>query len=150
MGLGWRSRADIRSIRLRIAPRHFLIFKKTQKLTHISKNPPDTKRESIETTKENQEHSDENNELDDYDEDQANVSLAAMETSLKPVVLETLKKIADTYTKLSAFQKDRPEIAIGGFQRKPYTTPCGLGLMPCLYSSVSHCCVCYCLLSVKF
>ncbi|MED5531726.1 MAG: RNA polymerase sigma factor RpoD, partial [Pseudomonadota bacterium] len=46
-------------------------------------------------------------ELDDYDEDQANLSLAAMETSLKPVVLETLKKIADTYTKLSAFQNDR-------------------------------------------
>ena len=75
--------------------------------TDTSKNPPETKNETIETTKENQEHSDENSELDDYDEDQANVSLAAMETSLKPVVLETLKKIADTYTKLSAFQKDR-------------------------------------------
>ena len=73
----------------------------------VSKNPPETKNESIQTTKENQEHSDETNELDDYDEDQANVSLAAMETSLKPVVLETLKKIADTYTKLSAFQNDR-------------------------------------------
>ena len=73
----------------------------------VSKNPPETKNESGQITKENQEHSDETNELDDYDEDQANVSLAAMETSLKPVVLETLKKIADTYTKLSAFQNDR-------------------------------------------
>ncbi|MED5530922.1 MAG: RNA polymerase sigma factor region1.1 domain-containing protein, partial [Pseudomonadota bacterium] len=73
----------------------------------VSKNPSETKNESIQTTKESQEHSDETNELDDYDEDQANLSLAAMETSLKPVVLETLKKIADTYTILSTFQNDR-------------------------------------------
>ena len=45
-GLGWRSRADIWSIRLRIAPRHFLIFKKSVKIHHnpskftkINQNP---------------------------------------------------------------------------------------------------------------
>ena len=52
----------------------------------------------------------EQNEIEDheeYDEDQTNVSLAAMENSLKPTVLETLKKIADAYTKLSTLQNNR-------------------------------------------
>ena len=46
-------------------------------------------------------------ENDDFDEDQANVSLAAMENSLKPQVLKILKKIADAYSKLSSLQESR-------------------------------------------
>ena len=46
-------------------------------------------------------------ENEDFDEDQTNVSLAAMENSLKPQVLNTLKKIADAYSKLSSLQKNR-------------------------------------------
>ena len=38
-------------------------------------------------------------ENEDFDEDQANVSLAAMENSLKPQVLKILKKIADAFEK---------------------------------------------------
>ena len=49
----------------------------------------------------------EEEENDDFEEDQANVSLAAMENSLKPQVLNTLKKIADAYSKLSSLQKNR-------------------------------------------
>ena len=49
----------------------------------------------------------EEDENDDFEEDQANVSLAAMENSLKPQVLNTLKKIADAYSKLSSLQKNR-------------------------------------------
>ncbi|MGY3439426.1 MULTISPECIES: RNA polymerase sigma factor RpoD [unclassified Marinovum] len=45
---------------------------------------------------------------DDEDEDeQANMSLAAMETALKPQVLETLDRIADDYVKLSEMQDSR-------------------------------------------
>ena len=46
-------------------------------------------------------------ENEDFDEDQANVSLAAMENSLKPQVLKILKKIADAYSKLSSLQESR-------------------------------------------
>jgi len=46
-------------------------------------------------------------ENEDFDEDQANVSLAAMENSLKPQVLKILKKIADSYSKLSSLQESR-------------------------------------------
>ncbi len=46
-------------------------------------------------------------ENDDFEEDHANVSLAAMESSLKPTVLKTLKKIADAYSKLSFLQNNR-------------------------------------------
>ena len=49
----------------------------------------------------------ESNETEEYDDDKANVSLAAMESSLKPTVLETLKHIADTYAKLSSLQENR-------------------------------------------
>ena len=49
----------------------------------------------------------EEDENDDFEEGQANVSLAAMENSLKPQVLNTLKKIADAYSKLSSLQKNR-------------------------------------------
>ena len=49
----------------------------------------------------------EEEENDDFEEDQANVSLAAMENSLKPQVLNTLKKIADAYSKLSSLQRNR-------------------------------------------
>ena len=49
----------------------------------------------------------ENNESEEYDDDQANVSLAAMESSLKPTVLNTLKHIADTYIELSSLQESR-------------------------------------------
>ncbi len=52
-------------------------------------------------------NSTEEDETEDYDEDQANVSLAAMENTLKPKVLKTLKKIADAYSKLSSLQKNR-------------------------------------------
>ncbi len=46
-------------------------------------------------------------ENEDFEEDHANVSLAAMESSLKPKVLKILKKIADAYTKLSSLQSNR-------------------------------------------
>ena len=59
--------------------------------------------ESSETTLENNE----SEESEEYDDDQANVSLAAMESSLKPTVLKTLKNIADTYIKLSSLQESR-------------------------------------------
>ena len=45
---------------------------------------------------------------DDEDEDeQANMSLAAMETALKPQVLETLDRIAEDYARLSEMQDSR-------------------------------------------
>ncbi len=44
---------------------------------------------------------------DDDDDDQANVSLASMEATLKPRVLETLGRIADDYAKLSDMQDQR-------------------------------------------
>lgn len=49
----------------------------------------------------------EDEENDDFEEDHTNVSLAAMESSLKPIVLKTLKKIADAYSKLSSLQNNR-------------------------------------------
>jgi len=54
---------------------------------------------------------DEENE-DFEEEDHTNVSLAAMESSLKPQVLKTLKKIADAYSKLSSLQNNRMLAAI--------------------------------------
>ena len=62
---------------------------------------------SSESEKDENQQDDDNTEIDDYDEDQANVSLAAMESSLKPTVLEILKNIADAYTKLSSLQDNR-------------------------------------------
>jgi len=44
---------------------------------------------------------------DEEDDEQANVSLAAMEASLKPRVLETLDRIATDYEKLSQLQDSR-------------------------------------------
>jgi RNA polymerase primary sigma factor len=44
---------------------------------------------------------------EEEDEDQANMSLAAMEAALKPRVLETLDRIADDYVKLSEMQDKR-------------------------------------------
>ena len=41
------------------------------------------------------------------DEDQGNISLAAMEAALKPQVLETLDRIADFYVRLAEMQDDR-------------------------------------------
>ena len=54
----------------------------------------------------------EDEESEDFEEDHANVSLAAMESSLKPQVLKTLKKIADVYSKLSSLQNNRMLAAI--------------------------------------
>ena len=54
----------------------------------------------------------EDEESEDFEEDHANVSLAAMESSLKPQVLKTLKKIADAYSKLSSLQNNRMLAAI--------------------------------------
>ena len=51
-------------------------------------------------------------ENEDFEEDHTNVSLAAMESSLKPQVLNTLKKIADVYSKLSSLQNNRMLAAI--------------------------------------
>ena len=62
---------------------------------------------SSESEKDENQQDDDNTEIDDYDEDQANVSLAAMESSLKPNVLEILKNIADAYTKLASLQDNR-------------------------------------------
>jgi RNA polymerase primary sigma factor len=44
---------------------------------------------------------------DEDDDEQANMSLAAMEAALKPQVLETLDRIADDYVKLSEMQDKR-------------------------------------------
>ncbi len=63
--------------------------------------------DSPENDKDENQEEDGNTEIDDYDEDQTNVSLAAMETSLKPNVLEILKNIADAYSKLSSLQDNR-------------------------------------------
>ena len=50
----------------------------------------------------------ETSEIENEDsEDQTNVSLAAMENTLKPQVLKILKKIADAYSKLSSLQESR-------------------------------------------
>jgi RNA polymerase primary sigma factor len=46
-------------------------------------------------------------EDDEDEDDQANMSLAAMEAALKPRVLETLDRIADDYIKLSEMQDKR-------------------------------------------
>ncbi|MEO0866268.1 MAG: RNA polymerase sigma factor RpoD, partial [Pseudomonadota bacterium] len=46
-------------------------------------------------------------EDDDDEDEQANMSLAAMEAALKPQVLETLDIIADDYAKLSEMQDSR-------------------------------------------
>src|SRR6056297_3219249 len=46
-------------------------------------------------------------EDDDEDDEQANMSLAAMEAALKPRVLETLDRIADDYARLSEMQDMR-------------------------------------------
>ena len=58
-------------------------------------------------------------ENEDFDEDQANVSLAAMENSLKPQVLKILKKIADAYSKLSSLQESRMLAALK--EKKQFT-----------------------------
>ncbi len=58
-------------------------------------------------------------ENEDFDEDQANVSLAAMENSLKPQVLKILKKIADAYFKLSSLQESRMLAALK--EKKQFT-----------------------------
>ncbi|MEM7499593.1 MAG: RNA polymerase sigma factor RpoD [Pseudomonadota bacterium] len=46
-------------------------------------------------------------EAEEDDDAQANLSLAAMEATLKPEVLETLEKIAHAYQDLRAFQSER-------------------------------------------
>ncbi|WP_163849395.1 RNA polymerase sigma factor RpoD [Pseudooceanicola aestuarii] len=46
-------------------------------------------------------------EDDDDEDEQANMSLAAMEAALKPTVLETLDRIADDYARLSELQDSR-------------------------------------------
>jgi RNA polymerase primary sigma factor len=48
-------------------------------------------------------------EEDDEDEDEANLSLAAMEAELRPQVMETLDVIADTYRKLRKLQDQQVE-----------------------------------------
>jgi RNA polymerase primary sigma factor len=60
-------------------------------------------------------------EEDDDEDDQANMSLAAMEAALKPSVLETLELIARDYTLLSDMQDLRISAAInedGSFSKK--------------------------------
>ena len=51
-------------------------------------------------------------EEEDEEEDHVSISLAAMESSLKPAVLETLKLIADAYDRLSKMQDDRMSAAM--------------------------------------
>ena len=53
------------------------------------------------------------NDDDDDDDEAANMSLAAMEAALKPRVLESLDRIADDYSKLSAMQDSRIEATLG-------------------------------------
>ncbi|MFD1508944.1 RNA polymerase sigma factor RpoD [Lacimonas salitolerans] len=48
-----------------------------------------------------------NTDGDDDEDEQANMSLAAMEAALKPRALETLDRIADDYARLSAMQDSR-------------------------------------------
>ena len=69
-----------------------------QKFNIKAKNSSDEKEGDLEPL--------EDEEGEDFEEDHANVSLAAMESSLKPQVLKTLKKIADAYSKLTSLQKN--------------------------------------------
>ena len=46
---------------------------------------------------------------DDYEDDENNVSLAAMEAALKPIILEKLEQIAATYKKLDRLQNAQVE-----------------------------------------
>ncbi len=62
---------------------------------------------------------------DDDDDEQANMSLAAMEAALKPRVLETLDRIADDYEKLAEMQDSRISATLnedGSFSKKQETT----------------------------
>jgi RNA polymerase primary sigma factor len=51
-------------------------------------------------------------ELPEEDDEQSNLSLSAMETALKPQVLETLEKIAACYARLAGMQDDRISAAL--------------------------------------
>ncbi|MCC0079980.1 MAG: RNA polymerase sigma factor RpoD [Rhodobacter sp.] len=53
-----------------------------------------------------------NNDDDDDDFDQSNMSLAAMEASLKPRVLETLDRIAQDYEQLEEMQQQRMQATL--------------------------------------
>ncbi|GAB4269941.1 MAG: RNA polymerase sigma factor RpoD [Pararhodobacter sp.] len=53
-----------------------------------------------------------NSDDDDDDFDQSNMSLAAMEASLKPRVLETLERIAADYNKLAEMQNQRMQATL--------------------------------------
>ncbi len=70
---------------------------------------------STQSSEKNDENSKEDHSDDDYDdeedEDHASLSLAAMETELKPRVLGTLDQIAQCYKRLSAMQDSRMEAA---------------------------------------
>jgi RNA polymerase primary sigma factor len=62
---------------------------------------------------------------DDEEDEQANMSLAAMETALKPRVLETLDRIAADYAMLSEMQDSRISATLnedGSFSDKDETT----------------------------
>jgi len=64
-------------------------------------------------------------EDDDDEDEQANMSLAAMEAALKPRVLETLDRIADDYEKLSEMQDSRISATLnedGSFSAKQEET----------------------------
>ncbi|EDM71639.1 RNA polymerase sigma factor RpoD [Roseobacter sp. AzwK-3b] len=64
-------------------------------------------------------------EDDDDEDEQANMSLAAMEAALKPRVLETLDRIADDYEKLSEMQDSRISATLnedGSFSAKQEQT----------------------------
>ena len=57
---------------------------------------------------------------DDEDDEHSNMSLAAMETALKPQALETLDRIADDYERLSTMQDVRISAALN--KSKNFTT----------------------------
>ena len=42
--------------------------------------------------------------IDDEDEEESSISLAAMESALKPQIIETFEQIATTFTKLQRAQ----------------------------------------------
>ena len=72
--------------------------------------------EAVTQTAEDKEEKSDQDHTDDYDddeedEDHASLSLAAMETELKPRVLGTLDQIAQCYKRLSAMQDSRMEAA---------------------------------------
>ncbi len=77
--------------------------------------------------KKSENSSDENNEISSNDEDEFNPTLAAMETEIKPKVLQTVHNLTKEYNKLIKYQKEKLECILNfnkfsQAKEKNYTT----------------------------